>query len=88
MDTLISFENLFSYSPMGYDIIAHTLTLGYAVMLAGLFYFAMTIRSVAPKYRTSSVLSVVVMVSAFLILYSQSISWTNAFEFNAASGLY
>ncbi|MEM8863045.1 MAG: bacteriorhodopsin, partial [Chloroflexota bacterium] len=59
-----------------------------AVMLAGLFYFAMTIRSVAPKYRTSSVLSVVVMVSAFLILYSQSVSWTNAFEFNAASGLY
>lgn len=88
MDALISFENLFSYTPMGYDIIAHTLTLGYAVMLAGLFYFALTIRSVAPKYRTSSVLSVVVMVSAFLILYSQSVSWTNAFAFNSDSGLY
>lgn len=88
MDSLISFENLFSYSPMGYDIIAHTLTLGYAVMLAGLFYFAMTIRSVAPKYRTSSVLSVVVMVSAFLILYSQSVSWTEAFAFNDATGMY
>ncbi|MDJ0753940.1 MAG: bacteriorhodopsin [Ardenticatenaceae bacterium] len=88
MDTLISFENLFSYSPMAYDIVAHTLTLGYAVMLAGLFYFAMTIRSVAPKYRTSSILSVVVMVSAFLILFSQQLSWTNAFEFNATSGMY
>lgn len=88
MDVLISFENLFSYTPMGYDIVAHTLTLGYAVMLAALFYFVMTIRSVAPQYRTSSVLSVVVMVSAFLILYSQSLSWSNAFAFNSDSGLY
>lgn len=88
MDTLISFENLFSYSPMGYDIVAHILTLGYAVMLAALFYFAMTIRSVAPRYRISSVLSVVVMVSAFLILYSQQQSWVNAFSFNSETGLY
>lgn len=88
MDTLISFENLFSYSPMGYDIVAHTLTLGYAVMLAALFYFAMTIRTVAPRYRISSVLSVVVMVSAALILFSQQLSWTNAFAFNATTGLY
>lgn len=88
MEGLISFENLFDYSPMGYDIIAHTLTLGYAVMLAALFYFAMTVKSVAPKYRTSSILSIVVMVSAALILYSQSISWTNAFSYNGASGMY
>jgi bacteriorhodopsin len=88
MDTLISFENLFSYTPMGYDIVAHTLTLGYAVMLAALFYFAMTIRTVAPRYRISSVLSVVVMVSAALILFSQQQSWTNSFVFNATSGLY
>ncbi|MEM7802837.1 MAG: bacteriorhodopsin [Chloroflexota bacterium] len=88
MDALISFENLFDYSPMGYDIIAHTLTLGYAVMLAALFYFVMTIRTVAPKYRTSSVLSVVVMVSAALILFSQQLSWTAAFQFNASTGLY
>ena len=88
MDTLISFENLFSYSPMAYDMVAHTLTLGYAVMLAALFYFVLTIRTVAPKYRISSVLSVVVMVSAALILFSQQLSWTNSFEFNAASGLY
>lgn len=88
MEALVSFENLFNYSPMGYDIVAHTLTLGYAVMLAGLFYFAMTIRSVAPKYRTSSILSVVVMVSAFLILWSQEMSWTNAFAFNLETGVY
>lgn len=81
-------ENLFSYSPMAYEMVSHVLTLGFAVMLAALFYFVLTIRTVAPRYRISSVLSVVVMVSAFLILYFQQTSWVNAFEFNAASGLY
>jgi hypothetical protein len=52
-------------SEMGYQMVAHVLTLGYAVMLAGLFYFILTMKTVAPKFRTSSVLSVVVMVSAF-----------------------
>jgi bacteriorhodopsin len=88
MDTLINFENLFSYSPMAYDIVAQTLTLGYAVMIAALFYFVLTIRTVAPRYRVSSVLSVVVMVSAALILFSQQLSWTNAFAFNSATGMY
>jgi bacteriorhodopsin len=81
-------ENLFSYSPMAYQMVSHVLTLGFAVMLAALFYFILTIRTVAPRYRISSVLSVVVMVSAFLILYFQQTSWVNAFQFNAATGLY
>ncbi len=81
-------ENLFSYSPMAYEMVSHVLTLGFAVMLAGLFYFGLTMRTVAPRYRISSVLSVVVMVSAFLILYFQQTSWVNAFQFNPASGLY
>ena len=81
-------ENLFSYTPMAYDIVSHTLTLGFAVMLAALFYFVLTIRSVAPRYRISSVLSVVVMVSAFLILFFQQQSWANAFAFNIETGLY
>lgn len=81
-------ENLFSYSPMAYQMVSHVLTLGFAVMLAALFYFILTIRTVAPRYRISSILSVVVMVSAFLILYFQQTSWTNAFQFNAATGLY
>lgn len=81
-------ENLFSYTPMAYEMVSHVLTLGFAVMLAALFYFMLTIRTVAPRYRISSVLSVVVMVSAFLILYFQQASWVNAFQLNAASGLY
>lgn len=32
-----SFENLFTYTPMEFSIVSHTLTLGFAVMLAALF---------------------------------------------------
>ncbi len=80
-----TFENyvgLEGYSEMAYQLSAHVLTLGYAVMLAALFYFILTIKSVAPKYRMSSVLSVVVMVSAFLLLLVQRDNWVNAFTFD------
>jgi bacteriorhodopsin len=87
-----TFENYIGanqgFSEMTYQIVAHVLTLGYAVMLASLFYFILTMRSVAPKYRISSVLSVVVMVSAFLLLYQQAQNWTNAFSFDQTKGLY
>ena len=73
---------------MAYQMVAHVLTLGYAVMLAGLFYFILTIRHVAPRFRISSVLSVVVMVSAFLLLYKQSQNWNDAFEFDRERGKY
>jgi hypothetical protein len=36
-------ENLFTYSPMAYAIVAHTLTLGFGVMAAALFYFILTL---------------------------------------------
>ena len=75
-------------SEMGYQMVAHVLTLGYATMLAGLFYFILTIKSVAPQYRISSVLSVVVMTSAFLLLYKQSANWTEAFQFDTERGMY
>ncbi|MEM0963025.1 MAG: bacteriorhodopsin [Bacteroidota bacterium] len=78
----IPFENFFSYDPMAFDMTAHVLTLGYACMLAGLLYFALTINTVAPKYRISSVLSVVVMVSAFLLLYQQAQNWNTGFVFD------
>jgi len=73
---------------MAYQMVAHVLTLGYAVMLAGLFYFILTLKTVSPKYRMSSVLSVVVMVSAFLLLYAQTQNWTSSFVFNTEKGKY
>lgn len=76
------------YSEMAYQMVAHVLTLGYAVMLASLLYFVLTLKQVAPKYRMSNILSVVVMVSAFLLLYVQAQNWTTAFEFDLERGKY
>ena len=84
----IPFENFFAYEPMAYDMVAHVLTLGYATMLAGLLYFVLTLKTVAPKYRISSVLSGVVMVSAFLLLFAQAQNWDNAFVFDATTNTY
>ncbi|MFW5761351.1 MAG: bacteriorhodopsin [Cyclobacteriaceae bacterium] len=86
-----TFENyiaLEGISEMAFQMTAHVLTLGYAAMLAGLFYFILTIKSVAPKYRISSVLSVVVMTSAFLLLFKQASNWEDALNFDATQGLY
>jgi len=94
MDNLgnATFENYIGlqqgFSEMAYQMVAHVLTLGYAVMLAALFFFVLTIKSVAPKYRISSVLSVVVMVSAFLLLYAQANNWTSSFAFDIERGKY
>jgi bacteriorhodopsin len=84
----VTFENLFEFTPMGYQIVSHILTLGYAAMAAALLYFVLTIKTVLPKYRISNVLSVVVMVSAFLLLFSQQQSWTNAFVYDASTNMY
>ena len=87
-----TFENYIGleqgYSEMAYQMTAHVLTLGYSVMFAALLYFVLTIKSVAPKYQISSVLSGVVMVSAALLLYVQAQNWTTAFEFDATRGKY
>lgn len=98
MDQLISslgnatFENYVGmdsgFTEMAYQMSAHVLTLGYAIMLAGLLYFVLTMKTVAPKYRISSVLSVVVMVSAFLLLLVQQQNWTGAMVYDAESARY
>ena len=62
-----------------FELVSHVLTLGYAAMGASLLYFILTKNDNSPKYRPSSVLSVVVMVSAFLLLYAQQLSWNDAF---------
>ena len=88
----INFENVIGlttgYDEMAYQMTAHVLTLGYACMLAGLLYYALTLRTVHRKYRISNVLSVVVMISAFLLLYKQAENWTEAFAFDADRGRY
>jgi len=87
-----NFENYIGasegFSEMAYQMTSHVLTLGYAVMLAGLLYFILTIKNVDKKFQMSNILSAVVMVSAFLLLYAQAGNWTDSFSFNAEKGLY
>ncbi|MBE9181683.1 bacteriorhodopsin [Oculatella sp. LEGE 06141] len=77
----LNFENILAYSPLQHDIISHVLTLGYAAQAAGLVYFLATLSNIAPRYRLSSVLSAVVMSSAFLELFQLSQNWNDAFVF-------
>lgn len=87
-----NFENYIGategFSEIAYQFTSHILTLGYAVMLAGLLYFILTIKNVDQKYRMSNILSAVVMVSAFLLLYAQAENWTTSFTFDAERGKY
>jgi bacteriorhodopsin len=77
----MNLENMLSYSPIQWQIVAHILVLGFAAQAAGLVYFLTTMRDVAPRYRIASVLGSIVMVSAFLLLLAQSLSWQNTFVF-------
>lgn len=87
-----NFENYIGltsgYSEIAYQFTSHILTLGYAVMLAGLLYFILTINKVDKKYQMSNILSAVVMVSAFLLLYAQANNWSNSFMFDVDKGRY
>ena len=76
--------DVFSISVEAYEVVLHVLTLGYATMAAALFYFVLTKNESLPKYRPSSVISVVVMVSAFLLLYTQKQAWASAYAFDGA----
>lgn len=68
-----------------FELVGHVLTLGYAVMAAALLYFWLTKNTVLPRYRMSSVLSVVVMASALLLLYTQKQSWVAAYAFDGTN---
>lgn len=78
--------NVFTISVEGFEIVNHILTLGYATMASALLFFVLTKNNCLPKYRMSSILSVVVMTSAFLLLYTQKVSWTEAYAFTG--GVY
>lgn len=75
-------ENLFAYTPVQWDIVSHILVFGVGAHVAGFVYFLVTSPQSAPRYRLSSFLSAVVMVSAALILFQQQLSWREAFVFD------
>ncbi|MFG1756446.1 bacteriorhodopsin [Micromonospora echinofusca] len=78
-------ENLFGYNVIQYTLVSHVLTLGFAVMAAGLVYFLATRGSAAPRYQLASVLSAVVMVSAFFELWVLSERWRQAFTWDGTA---
>ncbi|MCL7459494.1 bacteriorhodopsin-like [Micromonospora sp. MSM11] len=81
----MNIENLFGYNVIQYTLVSHVLTLGFAVMAAGLVYFLATRGSAAPRYQLASVLSAVVMVSAFFELWVLSERWRQAFTWNGTA---
>ncbi|MEM8874566.1 MAG: bacteriorhodopsin [Planctomycetota bacterium] len=68
-------ENYIVFAPWAQLTIAHVLSLGAACMFAGLLYFIVTAKQIAPKYRIANWLGAVVMVSAALELGNQYIVW-------------
>jgi hypothetical protein len=80
-------ENYFIYHDYQYQLVSHILVLGFGAMVAGLVYFLLTAQSVMPKYRISSYLGCVVMVSAALILFTQYQSWEQAFIYVNEDGV-
>ena len=73
---------MFTISVEAFEIVSHILTLGYASMAAAMLFFILTKNDSLPQFRMSSVISVVVMVSALLLLYTQKMSWVNAYAFD------
>jgi bacteriorhodopsin len=78
----MNIENLLVYSPTQWQLVAHILVLGFAAQAAGLVYFLSTTKDLAPRYRIASILGSIVMVSAFLLLLAQSMSWQNTFVYH------
>ena len=88
MDALTNIESLYTYTAAQYEGIDHLLTMGVGVHFAALVFFVICSRLVAPNYRIASGLSAIVMVSAGLILYSQSGLWESAFVLSPTTGEY
>ncbi len=81
----MSFENLFSYSATQFEIVLGVFTLTAAVFAACLVYSLATAKSIAPRYRLTSYLTGVVMVSAFFELGLLALRWNGAFSWDGSA---
>lgn len=81
-------ENFQEYSTAQYELVGHCLVIGFAAQLAGFIYFYMTIYMTAKKYRLSSVYGMIVMASAFILLYNQWNAWETSFAYNPVLDKY
>lgn len=81
----MSFENLFEYSATQFEIVLSVFTLTAAVFAACLVYSIATAGSISPRYRLTSYLTGVVMVSAVLELGLLALRWSGAFSWDGTS---
>ncbi len=81
----MSFENTFTYTAVQYELVLGVFTLVAAVFAAVLVYSLATAGSIAPRYRLTSYLTGVVMVSAVIELGLLALRWGNAFEWNGTA---
>ncbi|MCQ8184634.1 bacteriorhodopsin [Parvularcula maris] len=77
-------ENYLTFEHWHFDYVRHIFTLTVAVFGAGLVYFLLSARNVAPRYRASSYLSAVVMVSATYEIFSLWLGWDSSFAYNGS----
>lgn len=87
-ENLHHMANYFAFTQDQFHAVSHILTLGFGVFAAALFYFVLTIKDVAPKYRLSNVLSCVVSISALLILANQAFAWQLTFVYDGTIERY
>ncbi len=80
----MSFENLFDYTAIQYEIVLSVFTLTAAVFAAVLVYSLSTANSIAPRYRLTSYLTGVVMVSATIELGLLALRWSSSFSWNGS----
>ncbi len=81
----MSFENDFTYSATQFEIVLGVFTLTAAVFAAVLVYSLATAGSISPRYRLTSYLTGVVMVSATLELGLLALRWNNAFSWTGSA---
>ncbi|MEM8904180.1 MAG: bacteriorhodopsin [Actinomycetota bacterium] len=84
----MTFENLYTYSATQYEVVFGVFALTAAVFAACLVYSLVTAGSIAPRYRLTSYLTGVVMVSAFFELGWLAIRWDSVFSFDDDLGRY
>lgn len=85
---MINIESLYTYTVGQYEAVDQLLSMGVGAHFAALVFFFLTSRFIAPRYRTATALSCIVMVSAGTILYGQSGLWETAFTYNQSTGVY
>jgi len=82
---IANMENCLEYTPLQFELVGHALVIGYAAQLAGFIYFGMTINMTKGKnYRLSSIYGMIVMASAFVLLYNQAKAWEDTFTLDSA----